>query len=158
MSDAELRARIAQLLSDRCTMTLATCGNGPWAASVFFVSDPQFNLHFVTDPKTRHGQDLVDSGSAAAAINEDCRDWMTIQGIQLEGSVVQIEPAERAHVLGLYLDKFSTVRELVQSPKTDQERLIGERLTASPFFRLQPARIRLIDNTRGFGSKAELFL
>lgn len=158
MNDAELRAAIAQFLSDRSTMALATCGNGPWAASVFFVSDAEFRLYFVTDPRTRHGRHLLDSGTAAAAINDDCQDWMTIQGIQLEGSVAKVESAQRPHALRLYLEKFPAIARLVDSPAGEPERLIGERLAASPFFRLQPRRIRLIDNTRGFGSKSELVL
>lgn len=158
MSDAELRARIAQFLQDRNTMALATCGNSPWAASVFFVADAELTLYFVTDPKTRHGGDLVASGQAAAAINEDCHDWMTIRGVQLEGAVVRVEPDNRERVLAIYLAKFSAVQRLIDAPTNEQERLIGERLAASPFFALRPSRIRLIDNSRGFGQKVELLL
>ena len=158
MTDAGLRERVERFFSQRNTMTLATAGELPWAASVFFVADAALSLYFVTDPKTRHGGDLVASGYAAAAINEDCDDWMTIAGAQLEGPVSQVEVSAREEVLDLYLTKFPAVAALVNSPADDQERLIGRRLAASPFFCLRPKRIRLIDNARGFGSKAELTL
>lgn len=152
------RRRIANFLAARNTASLATRGDQrPWAASVFFVSDDDLNLYFVTDPKTLHGQHL-DDGPVAATINEDVGDWSAIQGVQLTGWANRLSDAERSAALPLYLRKFPDVRHMVDAPTSEQERLIGERLMATPFYRVKPDWIRLIDNRIRFGFKEELTL
>lgn len=139
------------------TLTLATCGDaGPWAAAVFFASDESLKLYFVSDPRTRHGRDLAQCGRAAAAVHPDCKSWGDIRGVQLEGPVVIVGGAARAAALDCYLSKFPEIRRLYQKPRNDQEVAIADRLRQASLYRLTPARIRLIDNSHGFGQSEEL--
>jgi uncharacterized protein YhbP (UPF0306 family) len=70
------RAAIGDLLETHNTATLATSGaDGPWAAAVFFASDADLNLYFVSDPRTRHARDLAVCPEVAAAIHADCSAW-----------------------------------------------------------------------------------
>jgi len=155
----ELKAAVRELLTAESTLTLATSGpDGPWAAAVFFASDEALNLYFVSDPRTRHGRDLAARGCAAAAVHPDCGHWNDIRGLQLEGSVCVLDGAARETALQCYLAKFPRIRSLYEQPKGDGETLIASRLRQASLFRLAPARIRLIDNGRGFGFKAELQL
>ena len=156
MADA-LRSDIDQFLRGHNTISLATTRAGePWAASVFFASDAQLNLYFVTDPKTHHGSDLQANSRVAGTINADCERWAEIRGAQLTGHAAPVAEAQREQVLALYLEKFSEVAQLLRQPGSEQDRMIGERLAATPFYRLIPDWIRLIDNTRRFGFKQEL--
>lgn len=151
------QSAVSALLQTQSTMTLATCGEaGPWAAAVFFASDERLNLYFVSDPRTRHGRDLAECGRAAAAIQPDCDNWGEIRGVQLEGAVSSLDGDAGAAALDCYLEKFARIRALCEQPCNDDERMIADRLRSATLYRLSPERIRLIDNTRGFGFKAEL--
>lgn len=159
MPEASARARpaIREMLTVTSSLTLATCGpDGPWAATVFFACDAAWNLYFVSDPRTRHGRDLVATGRAAGSLHADCDDWMDIRGLQLEGAVSILAGDARDVALACYLAKFPRIRSLYERPRDARESLIAERLRQATLFRLQPERIRLIDNRRGFGFKAEL--
>ena len=51
--------RVQELLAGHSTITLATTAEGrSWAAAVFYSSDTERNIYFVTDLKTRHGRDM----------------------------------------------------------------------------------------------------
>ena len=63
---------------------------------------------------------------------------------------------ERERVLGLYLEKFPGLSKLRKNPSSEQEKLIVDRLMISDFYQLTPCKIRLIDNSMGFGFKIEL--
>lgn len=155
----QLRAAIRELLESQGTLTLATCGpDGPWAAAVFFASDAGLNLYFVSDPRTRHGRDLMATERAAAAVHPDCSAWGEVRGLQLEGAVAPLDDDARDAALQRYLAKFLQVRRLYEQPRDDDEAVIAARLRQATLFRLTPERIRLIDNGRGFGFKAELLL
>lgn len=158
MSDP-LRARIRRMLEEYGTVTLASTGQGgPWAATVFYASDADLRLYFVSDPRTRHGRDLAANPSVAAAIDGDVHTWNDVRGLQLEGEARILPEEERAAAVALYLAKFPDVARLFEAPRNDSERVIGERLRRTAFWRLTPRWVRVIDNREGFGFKEELTL
>lgn len=141
------------------TATLATAGpGGPWAAAVFYASDADLNLYFVTDPATRHGTDLQNDARVAGAIHADVASWNDVRGLQLEGTARIVPETGRAATLEIYLRKFPDLRRLAEAPGNDAERQIGVRLGRIPLWRLAPSRIRIIDNRERFGWKRELVL
>lgn len=150
---------VRQYLAAHNTMSLATCdGTRPWAASVFYASDNDLNLYFVSDVQTRHCLDLASNGLVAATINDDCDDWNRITGLQITGEAKPVPANDRARVETLYLEKFSAIRELIQSPKTDREKIIAGRLRDAKFYCITPDWLRLINNTETFGHKEEYTL
>ncbi|MFQ5635174.1 MAG: pyridoxamine 5'-phosphate oxidase family protein [Gammaproteobacteria bacterium] len=155
MQDQE-REAVRRMLEAHNTITLATCYDGkPWAASLFFASDRQCNLFFVSDRRTRHARHIKSSGAAVATVNGDCARWTDVRGLQIEGRVSVVSGLARANALRLYLAKFPDVRALFDAPASEDERTIAERLKAADMYRLEPTWIRLIDNGRWFGFKAE---
>ncbi len=147
------------MLEAHTTATLATVGeDGPWAATVFFASDPALNLYFVSDHRTRHGRDIAAHPRVAIAINADCRAWAEIRGLQITGRVEMLDGSERAAGFERYLAKFHDLRPLLEAPISADEETIAKRLRAADLYRLRPDWIRLIDNSRGFGYKQELVL
>ena len=138
---------------DSCgTLTLATYGPaGPWAASLFFARDRQLNLYFISSRKSRHVQDLLASGTVAVTVNADHKEWKGIRGLQIYGAAERLDQDERPEAEGLYLQKFTDLRQLLSAPSTAAERMISHEFQASDFYRIRPATIRMIDNTKGFG-------
>ena len=158
MSDAD-REAIRQMLEAHNTITLATCGDeNPWAASLFFASDKQLNLYFVSDHRTRHARDIESCPDASATVNADCGLWTEVKGLQIAGSVTVLSGIARLNALRCYLAKFADVRALFEAPKNKNEETIAQRLKAANMYRLRPSRIRLIDNSKWFGYKIEVEL
>lgn len=158
MNDED-RAAVRAMLDAHNTITLATCRRDrPWAATVFFASDSSLNLYFVSDYRTRHARHIEESSRVVATVNADCGTWAEVRGLQIEGRAAVVSGAARMKALRHYLAKFHDVRALFESPATDDERTIAERLKAANMYRLEPTWIRLIDNSRWFGYKAEFDL
>jgi uncharacterized protein YhbP (UPF0306 family) len=148
----ETRERILAYLAAHNTLTLATAIDGkPWANAVFYANDG-FTFYFVSDPKTRHAHHLKTNASVAGTIQDEQKDWRSIQGIQLEGHCVEItNPIESAKALAIYVAKFPFIGDLLRAPKE-----IASAMTKARWHKLTPVWIRLIDNTRGFGFKEEI--
>lgn len=153
---SEARARARQFLDEVSTLTLATCAaENPWAATVFFAADQQFNLYFVSDHRTQHGRDMAANGQVAATINPDCDNWHDVAGLQIRGTVEVVEGIARAKALALYFKKFPQIDALFASPEGEHEETIVKRLKAANFYCIKPAMIRVIDNAQGFGYREE---
>jgi uncharacterized protein YhbP (UPF0306 family) len=156
VSEAD-RVAVRRMLESHNTLTLATCREGrPWSATVFFVSDPDFNLYFVSDRRTRHAQDMLANPRVALAVDVDVDNWNDVRGLQIEGDAVPLEGTPRAAALARYLARFASVRALFDAPKTRDEETIARRLQHTDFWQVAPRYIRLIDNSRSFGFRIEL--
>jgi uncharacterized protein YhbP (UPF0306 family) len=155
----EAVSRIRAYLEQRTTLSLATSGSsGVWAASMFFASDEDLSLYFVSDSKTRHCQDLTSNPDVVVTINEDVKDWAAIEGLQITARAAVVDEKDRPAVQELFLTKFPAVRALFDAPKSDDEQEIADRLGGSRFYRIVPNWIRFIDNSRGFGFREEVSL
>ena len=155
----EAAATVGDFLDSHTTMTLATGGeDGPWAAAVFYARDAEFNLYFISAVSTRHAAHIAHNPKVAATVNRQHDDWFDIRGLQIEGVAGIVPPEEREAVVERYLAKFPTLRPLFASPRDEQEKKIAKAFAASPFYRVRPGWIRLIDNTKSFGYSAEYAL
>jgi len=149
----ELRSRIEAFLEAHHVMSLATSGpEGPWSAAVFYASDG-LTLYFISAPGSRHSRDIEASGRAAATIQRDIGNWREVRGIQLEGEAARIGGTERAVALARYARKFPLIADLSSAPRE-----IASAMARMEWYRLSPRRVRLVDNTLGFGHREELDL
>ena len=156
MADEE-RAAIRRMLESHHTITLATCRDGePWAASLFFASDSDLNLYFVSDYRTRHARDIGDGAEVVATVNADCAEWSGVKGLQIVGYAETVNGIRRMNALRHYLLKFSDVKALFEAPRDKDEETIAQRLKAANMYCLKPRWIRLIDNSKWFGYKMEI--
>ena len=150
---------VGDFLGSHTTMTLATSGeDGPWAAALFYAHDSDLNLYFISAKDTRHAADIERNPRVAVAVNAQHKDWSDIRGLQI-GGVAEIVPSDqRAGAVETYLAKFPDLRPLFSTPRNEQESRIARAFAASPFYRLRPNRIRLIDNRKSFGHRDEYVL
>ena len=159
MADETLRDKVLAYLKEHNAMTVATVSEGqPWAAAVFYVHDGDLNLYFLSDPKSRHSQQLKKNPKVSVAVNEDYKDWREIKGIQLEGAAVKVtSPLEKAKALALYLSKFPFVKQFVASPLA---MLSSMAIAGKPFavevYRVTPERLFYLDNRTGFSNRVQL--
>lgn len=144
------REQALAYLAAHHVMTLATHGlQGLWAAAVFYANDG-FDLIFLSAGRTRHGQNLAANPHVAATIQEDYADWPSIKGIQLEGTVRQLEGEEQAAAVALYQSKHPFIAQA--------EPIIQAALSRVNWYRLTPTRLYFIDNSQGLGHREEIAL
>lgn len=153
-----LRARVAAFLTEHTTVTLATAGpdGAPAAAAVFYAHDADLNLYFLSEERTRHGQNLLASPVVAGAIQADGQDWRAIRGLQLRGQAALVSGAALAHAAAIYGRKYVFVGALLAGAQGPG--VLAGPLARARFWVLRPAWFRLIDNTVRFGFKEELVL
>ena len=145
---SDLRVQALRYLERHQVMTLATAaGDDLWAAALFYVN-LDFSLFFLSAGHTRHARHLKGSSRVAATIQEDYRDWREIKGIQLEGTADRLHGAERAQAITLYGRKFPVIGQPVAA--------IAEALARVDWYRVTPARLYFIDNSKGFGHRDEV--
>lgn len=154
----ELRSRIAAFLASHTTLTLATVGpeGTPAAAAVFYATDDDLTLYFLTEERTQHGQNLLANPRVAGTIQADDQDWRTLRGVQLRGAAEWVAGAEIAHAAAVYGRKYAFVAALLAG-QAGPGALTGP-LARARFWALRPSWFRLVDNTVRFGSKEELTL
>ena len=148
----DLARRIAAFLDAYHVMSLATQGpDGPHAANLFYVRDG-LALVWISESDTRHSRDIAADQRVAATIAPDYKDFAAISGVQVFGAARQIvDDDERRHHLALLEARYPFLGRLKSGPAKLQEGYAR----ALPY-RLQPIRMVLIDNSKGFGHKETL--
>ena len=137
-------------LQSHQVMTLATSGNNcPWAAAVFYVNT-EFDLYFLSAGHTRHARNMAQNPGVAATIQEDYRDWATIQGIQLEGTVNLLEGKAREDAIRAYAVKYPFL--------AGADEQISAALARVNWYCLTPSLLYFIDNTQGLGHRDQVSL
>lgn len=154
----EVRERIAAFLAAHTTLALATVGpeGAPEAAAVFYAHDAGLNLYFLSEERTRHGQNLLADPRVAGTIHADGQDWRGIRGIQVAGKALPAPTDELARAAALYGRKFVFVAALLVG--AGGPGVLAGPLARARFWVLRPNWFRLVDNTVRFGFKEELVL
>ncbi|MCS6848980.1 MAG: pyridoxamine 5'-phosphate oxidase family protein [Anaerolineae bacterium] len=151
VNDAALKDELRRFLAQHNALTLAyTDEAGVGACGLWFAADDDLACYFLSSPETRHGRALRDGGAVAFAIHKDDQDWRAIRGVQGRGWCSPVPAADAAGPWRVYLQRFPFVAQ--QFPDLEAA------LRTAWLWRITPAWLRLIDNTRGFGHKQEIML
>jgi|SRR5450631_112920 uncharacterized protein YhbP (UPF0306 family) len=152
--NAELADRIGSFLAAHHVMSLATCGpSGPHATNLFYACDTLALVWFsATD--ARHSREIEANSRVAATISPDYSDFATVRGVQIAGTarLIMAEDQRMRH-----LELLQSVYPFLQKLSAAPEKLRQAYAQAS-IYRLEPTRIVMIDNTRGFGHKETIEL
>ncbi len=148
----ETGARIAAFLDAHRVMSLATCGSqGPHAANVFYVRDG-FVLLWISDPNSRHSVEIEADRRVAATIAPDYRDFDEVCGVQISGDAYRVADAsERRRAQALLAARYPFLGRLSDGPPA-----MKDAYESAELYRLDPHRMVIIDNQRGFGHKDTL--
>ena len=149
-----LSKRIGSFLAANHVVSLATLGaSGPHATSLFYACDG-LALVWVSEPDTRHSLEIAADPRVAATVAPDYSDFMAIQGVQIAGTARRIVAAdERMRHLAQLEARYPFLGQLAAGPLE-----LRQAYARTAVYRLQPARIVLIDNSKGFGHKETLEL
>lgn len=133
-------------------MSLATCGAaGAHATNLFYACDG-LALIWVSESDTRHSQEIEADPRVAATVAPDYSDFAAIRGVQIAGVARRVVAAdERERHVALLEARYPFLRQLAAGPLK-----LRRAFARTAVYRLQPAGIILIDNTKGFGHKETL--
>ena len=92
----ENRQKLLEYLRSKKVMTLATYGDDVWASTVFYTIDDGFCLYFLSEPTSKHVQDLRKNGSVACAVADSRQEAVDKKiGVQVKGMATEVEGMDR---------------------------------------------------------------
>jgi uncharacterized protein YhbP (UPF0306 family) len=151
-----LESLALELLDVQRTLVLATSDPDPWSAPVYFVHQGG-RLLFFSSPRSRHVLAAAPGRRCAGSVHRDGDDWRMIEGLQMEGSIVEVpDGPEVAGAIGAYVRKFPTVKDLLGQEAPDLRRfdeVLGARLYA-----FLPERAFYVNNQAGLVGRREIRL
>jgi len=68
------KKEVLNFLSKHKLMSMGTYYKEPWAASLYYVFDDNFNFFFVSNPKTKHCQNLVKNSRVSITVADSNQD------------------------------------------------------------------------------------
>jgi uncharacterized protein len=148
----ELGQQIGAFLAAHHVMSLATLGaSGPHATSLFYACDG-LALVWVSEPDSQHSREIEADPRVAATVASDYSDFAVIRGLQITGAARRIVATdERMRHIAQLEARYPFLGQLAAGPPK-----LRAAYARTAVYRLQPARIVLIDNTKGFGHKETL--
>ena len=137
MPNIDLKLLVEEILTASRELVLATCaGNVPWASTLVFGHDADFNLYWISDEKTRHSRELVKNPQVSAA--------MTVpssknKGLQIQGEARELKEEE---VVGAAREYFAK-RGTTKLPETLGD--VNDLTKGRAWYVLKPTKIYVLD-------------
>ena len=87
----DVRKEIDSYLATQRLMSVATYGEHPWVANVYYVHDEKLNLYFLSKTWREHCQAIEKNPEVAVAIADSSQPiWKPQKGIQLYGTAAPV--------------------------------------------------------------------
>jgi uncharacterized protein YhbP (UPF0306 family) len=130
--------RIIKFLRRHHVMTLATChDNRPWCCQCFYAYVERLNgLVFTSDATTRHIAEAMEQPSVAGSIVLETSIVGKLQGIQLEGEIIEADGELLKEIKTAYMKRFPFAL-----------------LMDTKLWFLELHTMKMTDNRLGFGKK-----
>ncbi len=92
MKHDEILKHISHFLNERMQMVVATSGDHPWIATVYYAIDDHLNFYFISDPKTLHGSHIDINPHVALSVSDSPQQLSSKKkGVQIYGTAVQLK-------------------------------------------------------------------
>ena len=153
-----LNALAVRLATEQTTMTLATARNNvAWAAPVYYVF-LKSGFYFLSDPKSRHIQEGLQSGQSSSAVHAPAATWKEIRGLQMSGSINPVEAGlEALQTLQAYLKKYPCTKEFFIDEVSFDLKSFGERFGVK-LYKFVPDLVYYLDNQIRFAFREKVTL
>ncbi len=152
---AELRERVLAYLANHTTLNLATYGPaGLWSSAVLYINDGT-TLYYTSVPQTRHAVNAEATHVVSGTINDDCKSFETMAGVQIGGTVEEVTDFdERRRAVRAYLAKFPYATGLWHGEH--EADIIALDPGIHHFYRISPTQLLFTDNQHAPGKRDEL--
>ncbi|KKP86195.1 MAG: hypothetical protein UR89_C0030G0008 [Candidatus Roizmanbacteria bacterium GW2011_GWA2_35_8] len=135
---------VLDFLADKKLMVIATYGDHPWIASVYYSYDRDLNLYFISTPSTIHGRQMEKNNRVAVAIVDSHQKPSDVKrGLQIYGIVEKISGINKInYALRLWKDFLN-----VQRPDISFENM-KKGLYKGRMYKITPKKIKLFDQDK----------
>lgn len=146
---------VREFLRSHTTMTLCTVGKEgtPAGAPLFYAVLDDGALIFVSEETTEHVQNVLSRPRVALTIYQDGQRWTEIRGMQARGRAAPLPRERWEEAWETYSTRFPFLQ--LSGQGEGEAVSLAQALTRARWYVVHLDWIRLIDNTRGFGWKAE---
>lgn len=113
MKNDEILKLIKEFMQPRYQMVLATYGEHPWIATLYYSFDENINIYFLSNPETIHCMQLVENPQVALTIADSPQEPSSKKkGVQMYGFAEQIEDKQNIiHALSLWRNTLNVTSE-----------------------------------------------
>ena len=130
------KKHVLDFLKEQKQMSLATYGDFPWIATVYYTFDNDLNIYFLSDPSTLHCRQIAKNNKVALAItNSNQNINKPKRGLQISGVAEQLSSAEKVTLALKMWKQYLDVRD----PK------LTYKAVKNSMYRIVPKRIKLFD-------------
>lgn len=110
----DLRSLISDYLVKAIMMHIGTShGSNPWVTTVYFASDTNLNLYFLSRKNRRHSREISNNNNVAGAIVLPHNYGDKVRGLQFEGKCRELKDDEALNGRSIYERKFWIVEDRV---------------------------------------------
>ena len=135
---------VLDFLATKKLMVLATNGEHPWIATVFYSFDKDLNLYFISTPTTIHGRQMKKNNKVAAAITDSHQKPSDVKiGLQIFGYVEEISGINKINYALRHWKDFLNI----QRPDISFENM-KKGLYKGRMYKLTPKKIKLFDQEK----------
>jgi uncharacterized protein YhbP (UPF0306 family) len=123
--------------------TLATSdSNGaPWVSILAYSYDTDWNLYFVSIPKSKHGQQLERKRMVACSIFDSRQDWGKGVGLQIEAKCKIISENEFKHVSKVYFERKYPYGKVEPDTKKFFKKSLSDKNSLYKFYKIEPKTV-----------------
>ena len=127
---------VLDFLAKNKLMAVATYGDHPWIATVYYTFDDKLNIYFLSGPETLHVRQIIENPKVAVAIADSRQSiGKPKKGLQLYGIAEQISGIEKIK----YALKLWKTNLGVMDPALTYKKAQGK------MFRIVPKRVKLFN-------------
>ena len=111
-----LKKLIAAYLKEAILMQVATAkGSQPWACSVYFAYDRDFNLYWISKATTRHSKEIMGNKKVAGTIVLPHKFGDDMRGLSFQGTAKELKGKEAIVGMARYAKRFA-----MKKPRVDK--------------------------------------
>ncbi|MDP2692135.1 MAG: pyridoxamine 5'-phosphate oxidase family protein [bacterium] len=127
---------VLEFLTHHKLMSIATCGDFPWIASVYYTFDKDLNIYFLSAPSTLHAKHILQNPKIAVSIADSHQGISSKKrGLQISGEAHQISGTA----------KIKRVLQLWKSALGVVDPTLTHKVATGKMFKIIPKRIKLFD-------------
>ena len=133
------KQQILDFLVKNKLMSVATFGDFPWIASVYYTFDNDLNVYFLSSPTTLHCKQIEINNEVAISIADSDQDIGALKrGLQISGIAERISDTKKViHALKIWKQSLG-----VKDPELTYENMIKQVINGR-MYKIIPKRIKL---------------
>ncbi len=156
-STPDIKKNALEIINAQHVMTIASSDNdAPWSAPVYYIFDKGL-FYFFSKPSSRHIEDSLKTGKAAASLHSDSFGWSDICGLQMSGSIsaTGINP-KSGKAFNTFIKRFKFISEIKNAVSDIKDIASLESAFRVKFYNFKPETVYYLDNSIRFGFKEKV--